>query len=521
MPRRKRSIARAGAVAAVGLLVATAATACGDGDGDTSGGPLTEQKLSWKSCPAPSTLQGAGTGKPAPMPDGTAWECSTMQVPLDWSKPDGERMDLALIRAKAKDQDKRLGSLVYNFGGPGGSGVSTLPLAAQEDYEKLHSRYDLVSFDPRGVGESEGVRCLDDRAMDAAYAVDGTPDDAAEEKQSLEVTSKSAEGCEKTAGKVIPHVDTESAARDMDLMRQVLGDRKLNYFGISYGTELGAVYAHLFPRNVGRAVFDAVVDPTHDPEQSSLGQAKGFQLALDNFLKDCAADGASCPAGPDPKQGSQKIGDLLKQLDTKPLPTKDGRDLTQTHALNGIAQALYSQDFWGYLKQGLSEAQQLGTGNLLMALSDSMTGRDQQGQYSNIQSANTAIACADSQQRYTTADIKAKLPEFRKASPVFGDFLAWGLQQCTDWPVDGGTESLDVSAKGSAPIVVVGNTGDPATPYEGARRMAQGLGKGVGIEVTNKGEGHGAYGNGTCVTDAVDRYLLDGTVPKSGTVCTR
>ncbi|MGP3927889.1 alpha/beta hydrolase [Streptomyces sp. 8N616] len=520
MPTRKRSIGRAGAAAATAMLVAAAATACGGGgDGDESGGPLAEQKLSWKSCPAPSVLQGAGSGKPGPLPDGTEWECSTLKVPLDWEKPDGERIDLALIRARAKAQDGRIGSLVFNFGGPGGSGVATLPLAAQEDYEKLHSRYDLVSFDPRGVGASEGVRCLDDKAMDAAYAVDGTPDDAAEEKESLAVTRKSAAGCEQNSGEVLPHVDTESAARDMDLLRQVLGDRKLNYFGISYGTELGAVYAHLFPRNVGRAVFDAVVDPTHDPEKSALGQAKGFQLALDNFLEECAADGASCPTGTDPEQGRQRITDLLRQLDGKPLPTKDGRRLTQSHALNGIAQALYSEDFWTYLKQGLSEAQDLGTGNLLLALSDAMTGRDEQGHYSNIQSANTAIVCADAKQRYTPADVKAKLPEFRKASPVFGEFLAWGLMQCTDWPVEGGSESLDVAAKGSAPIVVVGNTGDPATPYEGARRMADGLGEGVGIEVTNKGEGHGAYGTGTCVTNAVDAYLLEGKVPRDGMTC--
>ncbi|MFI1963964.1 alpha/beta hydrolase [Streptomyces pathocidini] len=502
------------------LLLVTAASACGGSDADESG-PLTDQKISWKSCPAPSALQGAESGKPAPLPDGTKWECGTLKVPVDWSEPDGDRMDLALIRAKAEDRNGRIGSLVFNFGGPGGSGVATLPLAAQQDYAKLHSRYDLVSFDPRGVGASEGVRCLDDKALDAAYATDSTPDDAAEEKAALDTTRKTADGCEKDAGKILPHVDTESAARDMDLMRQVLGDRKLNYFGISYGTELGAVYAHLFPRNVGRTVFDAVVDPTHDPEQGSLAQAKGFQLALDNFLKDCAKEGASCPTGADPEDGGRKIAALLDRLDKKPLPTRDGRELTQSLALNGIAQALYSKEYWTYLKQGLDEAGQLGTGNLLLALSDAMTGRDQEGHYSNIQSANTAIVCADAKQRYTPEEVRAKLPEFRKASPVFGEFLAWGLLQCTDWPVKGASDRLDVSAKGSAPIVVVGNTGDPATPYEGARRMADRLGKGVGVEVTNKGEGHGSYGNGTCVTAAVDAYLLDGKAPSDGLVCTR
>ncbi|MGP3999832.1 alpha/beta hydrolase [Streptomyces sp. 8N706] len=514
---RSRSL-RAGVLAAAGVLVVTATGAC-SGNGNSSGsGALTDQKLSWESCPAPSALQGADAGKPEPLPDGTPWECSTLKVPLDWSKPDGERIDIALIRAEAKDQDRRIGSLVFNFGGPGGSGVATLPSAATE-YQKLHSRYDLVSFDPRGVGASEGVRCLDDKALDKVYAADTTPDNAAEEKASLETTERSAAACEKNSGTVIPHVDTVSAARDMDLLRQVLRDPKLNYFGISYGTELGAVYAHQFPKKVGRTVFDAVVDPTHDPEQGSLGQAKGFQLALDNFLKDCAKD-RDCPTGTDPKQGAQRIKELLDRLDTRPLPTESGRRLNQSHALNGIAQSLYTKEFWTYLKQGLQEAQELNTGNILLALSDSMTGRDQRGHYSNLQAANTAIACADAGQRYTPADVRAKLPEFRKASPVFGEYLAWELLQCTDWPVKGKSGGLDVAAKDAGPILVIGNTGDPATPYEGAQRMADALGRGVGIEITNKGEGHGAYGSGTCVTNVVNAYLLDGKVPADGTVCT-
>ncbi|WP_432095087.1 alpha/beta hydrolase [Streptomyces sp. bgisy100] len=515
---RRTRILRAGALAAAGTLAATATAACGSGDASARSGPLTEQRLDWESCPAPSTLQGAGAGAPEPLPDGAAWECSTLQVPLDWSNPDGKRIDVALIRVKAKDQDRRLGSLVFNFGGPGASGVATLPSAAKEDYTTLHSRYDLVSFDPRGVGESEAVRCLDDKGLDALYATDSTPDNAAEVRTGLADAKKSVAACVRNSGAVLPHVGTESAARDLDLLREVLGDDKLNYFGISYGTELGAAYAHLFPRKAGRMVLDAVVDPTENPEQGALGQAKGFQLALDSFLKDCAQK-ASCPTGTDPEQGEQRIKDLLKQLDSTSLPTEDGRRLNQTHALNGIVQALYSQDLWPYLKQGLEEAQNLRTGNLLLALSDSLTGRDQQGHYNNIQSANTAIVCADDKRRYTPDEVRAKLPEFRAASPVFGDNLAWGLLQCTGWPVTGKADGVDVSAPDAGPILVVGNTGDPATPYAGAKRMAEGLGKGVGIEVTNKGQGHGAYGNGSCVTKVINAYLLDGKVPRNGTVC--
>ncbi|MEU7239245.1 alpha/beta hydrolase [Streptomyces sparsogenes] len=477
-------------------------------------GSLTGQKLSWKSCPAPSTLQGGGGKAP-----GSAWQCTTMHVPLDYAKPDGETIDLALIRSKATEPSKRIGSLIFNFGGPGGSGVSTLP-AFGSDYRRLRARYDLVSFDPRGVGESAGVKCQSDKELDASDSVDGSPDDAAELAAATADQKNFVAACEKNSGKVLPHVDTVSAARDMDLMRSVLGDKKLYYFGISYGTELGGVYAHLYPENVGRAVLDAVVDPTEDPERGNLGQAKGFQLALDNYLKDCTATALTCPLGNDPDKAEQKIVSLLKKLDKQPLPTKSGRELTQDQAVSGIAAALYSKDTWQYLTMGLTEALHAGRGNVLLLLADSMSGRDQNGHYSNQGPANVAINCVDDKQRYTVADVKAKLPEYRKASPVFGEYLAWGMLACMDWPVAGRTDHPEVSAPGSAPILVVGNTGDPATPYEGARKMVKALGEGVGVELTNKGEGHGAYNGGNdCTTKTVDDYLLRGKVPADGKVC--
>ncbi|MFD8870889.1 alpha/beta hydrolase [Streptomyces sp. NPDC059590] len=531
-----RTIRARALVCATVVVALTAVAGCNDDNGgenskdnassapsSSSDGPsasglptsLTGQKLNWKSCPAPTTMQGSGE---AP---GSDWQCATLRAPLDYAKPEGETIDLALIRSKATDPGKRIGSLIFNFGGPGGSGVSTLPGFA-DDYERLGARYDLVSFDPRGVGESAGVKCLSDKELDASDSVDGSPDDAAEIAAATADQKNFIAACEKNSAKVLPHVDTVSAARDMDLMREVLGDKKLHYFGISYGTELGGVYAHLYPKNVGRAVFDAVVDPTEDPERSNLGQAKGFQLALDNYLKDCAKKGLACPVGDDPEQAEKTITALLARLDKQPLPTRSGRELTQDQAVGGIAAALYSKDTWQYLTLGLTEALQAKQGNMLLLLSDSMAGRDENGGYSNINAANVAINCADDKQRYTVADVKAKLPEYRKASPVFGEFLAWGMLSCMDWPVTGKTEHPEVSAPGSAPILVVGNTGDPATPYEGARKMVQELGKGVGVELTNKGEGHGAYNGGggnTCTTKTVNDYLLNGKVPADGKVC--
>ncbi|MEU3465309.1 alpha/beta hydrolase [Streptomyces sp. NPDC006733] len=528
---------RRGAAVGVALVVALGAAGCTGGDAGAAddkpsvtasvtgggtpaaGGPaalpgsLTGQQLSWRRCPAPSVAQGADGRAP-----GSEWQCSTLKAPLDYAKPDGPTIGLAMIRAKAKGSG-RIGSLLFNFGGPGGSGVAALP-SFGKDYAKLRTRYDLVSFDPRGVGESRGVRCLDDRATDASRSIDGTPDTPDEMRAQKADLSKLVAACVKNSGAVLPHVDTISAARDMDLMRQVLGDRKLYYFGISYGTELGGVYAHLFPGTVGRAVLDGVVDPTLDPEQAGLGQAKGFQLALDNYLTDCAQHTADCPTGGSRQAGDRWVAAFLAKLDGKPLPTNDGREVTQTIATNGIAATLYSKDDWKYLTMALSEAKETGRGNLLLAFADSFAGRDQKGRYNNLMPANTAVNCADAKQRYTQEQVREKLPAFRRASPIFGDFLAWSLPACTGWPVPGNWQTPDVSAPGAAPMLVIGNTGDPATPYEGARKMATGLGAEVGIEITYQGEGHGAYNSGNaCMTKTVNAYLLDGKVPAKGTVC--
>lgn len=533
-PMRTSPALRAAALAATAtvLLPLAGCSDGGDGGGEGRSTPsgastasptatskeLASQKLDWSPCPAPNVAQGGGES-PSPLPGGAVWECSFMDAPLDYAEPDGRTIELALIRGKAKDQKRRIGSLVFNFGGPGASGVATLP-AFGADYDRLRTRYDLVSFDPRGVGRSEGVECADDAQLDALYQEDSTPDDAAEEKEFVEGQKDFIATCKENSGPELPYVGTTNAARDMDLMRTVLGDDKLHYFGISYGTELGGVYAHLYPDKVGRAVFDAVVDPTKDAEQSSLGQAQGFQLAFDNFTKDCAdrADKCALP-GATGEEVEEWIADLLAKLEKEPVDGLGDRALTQTLATTGIASALYSKETWPLLEQGLDEADG-GSGALLLALADSLNGRSEDGRYDNSNAANIAINCADDKQRFTLEQTKAALPAFRKASPTFGEYLGWGLMGCTGWPVAGAWTTPDVSAPGSAPILVIGNTGDPATPYAGAKAMVEKLGKGVGVELTYKGEGHGAYNSkNTCVQGAVDGYLLNGTVPKSGTVC--
>ncbi|MFI9719138.1 alpha/beta hydrolase [Streptomyces sp. NPDC052396] len=490
---------------ALTLTLALAAAGCGGGT--PASGDRTDDRppaLGWKPCGAPTAAQGGGR---APGPD---WQCGTLRAPLDHTKPHGDTIGIALIRARATDQAHRIGSLVFNFGGPGGSGVAALPQFAP-GYRALRARYDLVSFDPRGVGESAGVKCLDDKALDAAAQTDTTPENDTELRRTQAQNAAYAAACSHNSGRLLGQVDTTSAARDMELLRQALGDDKLHYFGISYGTELGGVYAHLYPGKVGRAVLDAVVDPTQDPVEASLGQAKGFQLALADYLKACT-DGCPTQAG---------ITDLLSRVHRNPLPTEqNGRVLTRDEAVNGIAAALYSKDTWRYLSLGLREAMTKGTGSVLLSLSDSLAGRSPDGHYSNLQAANRAISCLDAQQRYSADQVRAQLPRFQDASATFGEPAAWSLLDCTGWPVPGKWRTPQVSAPGAAPVLVVGNTGDPATPYEGAGRMARQLGRDVGVLATYRGEGHGAYNSGNpCMTGLVNHYLLDGTVPKAGATC--
>ena len=483
---------------------------------------FTSQSVDWGPCGAPTAAQGGGEA-PAPLPDGTPWECGTLTVPLDYGDPDGETLSIALIRARAASGGNRLGSLVFNFGGPGGSGVATLPRLS-DAYAALHDGYDLVSFDPRGVGESAGVVCLSDAEIDALGQHDaGPPRTPAEERAVLDRARAYAAACQRNAGDLLPHLTTENTARDLDLLRAALGERQLNYAGTSYGTKLGAVYAHLFPERVGRTVLDAVVDPTSDVIERGLRQAEGFQLALDSFLDDCARF-ASCPvpgdgAGP---EANRWLEELFGELARSPLPTADGRSLTGGLAVTGVLSLLYSEGSWDYLRRALAQAAEEGAGDLLLAAADSYNGRDDQGRYSTLHAANTAINCADFASRPTLETVRAREDDFAAASPVFGPTLAWSLLSCAGWPVTGTSDQPEVSAEGAGEgeILLLGTTGDPATPFAGAERMQRALGGDVGVLLTYEGEGHGAYTSGDpCVTRAVDAHLLAGTTPEDGTVC--
>ncbi|GGR29224.1 alpha/beta hydrolase [Streptomyces roseolus] len=490
--RSIRSLRRRLTVLAVaGGLLAAGCTGAGPAGSGTK--PAASPRLDWKRCDDA----------------GAEWRCATVKVPLDHAKPAGATLGVALIRKEATDRKRRIGSLLFNFGGPGASGVEMLPQLSGE-YASLGERYDLVGFDPRGVGRSSGVVCRDDAEQAAAEAaVDSTPDTPAEEAAYLKDAAGFGAGCARRSGTVIPYTTTSATARDLDVIRQALGDEKLHYFGISYGTQLGGTYAHLFPRRVGRLVLDAVVDPTADAAGHARHQTVGFQRALDNYLRS---------TGQTPRAGTARITTLLAALDRRPLEVGD-RLLTEGLATTGIAVTLYAESSWPLLTEAL-EAAEAGDGSGLLRLADAYNDRDEQGRYATRSHSQRAISCADSSERPTAARAKALLPEFRRLSPVFGAFLAWDTAGwCAGWPVKGEARTPAASAPGAAPVLVVGTTGDPATPYEGAERMAEELGEGVGILVTNKGEGHGAYGTSPCVTRTVDAYLLDGKVPAYGTTC--
>ncbi|WP_316743705.1 alpha/beta hydrolase [Streptomyces sp. MK7] len=458
----------------------------------------TGQRLDWASCPAPSEARGGGD---AP---GDGWECATMKAPLDYRRPDRDTIDVALIRKRATGPErKRIGSLLFNFGGPGESGVTGLPRFA-DDYTSLGERYDLVSFDPRGVGRTAPVSCG-------------------------EKEFESGDACEKHSGRLLPYVGTSQTARDLDLMRYLLGDEKLNYFGVSYGTELGGVYAHLFPKNVGRLVLEAPVDPTLDLLQDNISQVKAVQLAFDRFTRHCAKTYDDCPTGNDPEQAGQRVIELLDKLEKKPAPTGGGEKLDADLAAHAIANFLdLGKQGRPPLVKALSEVMERGTGGKLLEKAydhapgaRARAGVGDRGGVSgdNSVSAYVAITCADSNLRPGFTEAEEMIKKTEAASPVFGKAWSSFVYLCYDWPFKGERATPDVSADGAPPIVVVANTGDSTTPYEGAKHMVRELGEKVGVLLTVRAEGHGSYPYSRCATRTVDTYLLDGTPPERGTTC--
>ncbi|GAA3010023.1 alpha/beta hydrolase [Streptosporangium longisporum] len=515
--------------AAVTIAVLSTALAACSGEGGGNGaapagsGPAVGPASSSPSAPATPVPAGAITwgpctdvkrpGEQIPAKPDPAQECGNLRVPLDYAAPAGEAIDIAVIRIKAQGPGARIGSLVFNFGGPGASGVDTLAQAAKA-FTDLNKRYDLVSFDPRGVDRSSGVRCGDRAVMDEYTSMDTLPATAAERAEIQRVTGRFTAACGRTSGRVLPHVGTVNAAADMDRLRAALGERELHYFGISYGTQLGAVYATRFPRNVGRFVLDAPLDPRVSMAERSRVQTQGFQHAYESFLRDCVKRPGECEIGADVTVAGKNVTALMDELNDRPLKVGD-RQLTQGLAGVGIAAALYSEMTWPLLDQALGEAIK-GDGRILLVMADSYNGRLPDGKYTTLMSSFPAISCVDTAERPSPDQLAAIEAETMKISPLFGG-AGMGLI-CSMWPVPGSDAARRVDASGSAPILVIGGTGDPATPYEWAPKLTAELR--TGVLVTYKGEGHGAYLSGdSCVKKVTEDYLIGGKVPAKGVTC--
>ncbi|MCB7135283.1 alpha/beta hydrolase [Cellulosimicrobium marinum] len=477
---------------------------------------------------ASGSAQGTGESGPAGFEDyyaqslawedcGGGWECATAVAPLSWQDAGSGDVEIAVKRLPASGE--RVGSLLTNPGGPGASGVEFVSGAASMVGERVLEAYDLVGFDPRGVGSSSAVQCLDDAAKDEALSTEfDVPDGAAGVEQRRAAYAEWARACADGTGALLAEVDTQSAARDMDLLRAVLGDETLTYLGYSYGTQLGATYAGLFPDRVGRLVLDGAIDTTLSAAETSEQQAVGFENALRAYVEDCQAGGA-CPLGGDVDTGMSQVRQVLDRAKENPFPTTSGRSVTTTLAFYGVAVTLYNDQSWPALTQALTEAIDEGTGNTLLYLADFYNDREADGSFStNSAEAFRAVGCLDGREDTDPDVMEDQRERIEAAAPTMGTFFTYGALRCADWPAPVAEPEFDVHASGAAPVLVLGTTNDPATPYVWAQGLADVLDSGV--LVTWEGEGHTAYGRANaCLEDTVDDYLVDGTVPEDGLVC--
>jgi pimeloyl-ACP methyl ester carboxylesterase len=449
----------------------------------------------------------------------TGAECATVAAPLNWDDENGELIDLALARVKATDPDNRIGSLLINPGGPGGSGIGFLDYALDLISEEVQERYDIVGFDPRGVGDSSAVECYTTTEELDEYFASYWPNTPEGFESSVDILKPFAEACADNTGPLLGQIDTVSAAKDVELLRHLLGDEKLNWLGYSYGTQLGAAYAELFPDKVGRFVLDGAVDPSLSAQEAELQQAAGFEAAFSDFIDYCLPK-KFCPFKGTKEEAFGELHQFLVDVAEEPLPAilGGGREVTLPLAMSGIVVAMYDEEYWYMEALALDQAINEDDGSSLLMLSDAYHSREGGGYSSNMMVAIRAINCLDARAPADLASVEAHAEALKAASPTMGEFWAYGEMGCEVWPYPQKGEPHAVSAPGAGPIVVIGTAGDPATPLIWAEALSGQLESAV--MVTYNGTGHTAYGRSNdCIKDAVDAYLLDGTVPKDGLTC--
>ena len=454
---------------------------------------------------------------PSGRKDKLAFGCATIAVPLDYSDPTGKKITIQLIKVHDTDDANPIGSLVVNPGGPGGSGVDLAVGLTAQIPETILQHFDLLGFDPRGVGLSTPISCISDSDKDVLNAAAPDVTTAAGFDQAKQVAREVAQSCNTKYGTSLADFNTVNTARDIDQIRQAVGDAKLNYLGFSYGTELGSIYAHLFPNNVRVAVLDGAVDPLTSDIQAFADQLKGFEGAFDQFAAWCRQH-SGCSSLGDPRQ---KVYELVARAKASPIPSSrsgETRKATVANVLTGVLSALYSQSQWSSLGQALISGLN-GDSMGLFSLADQYNERSPSGSYTNIADANDAINCNDSKPGPTDATIRQTAVQWAREFPMFGEWSASSLFGCQQWQGDR-TPLPKPTAPTPTKVLVIGNLHDPATPYQGAIDLARTMGNAELL--TWDGEGHTSYLQGSsCIDNYVDNYLVNAVLPPANTTCPR
>lgn len=445
--------------------------------------------------------------------------CADISVPMDWTDPASEPISIATVYRQADSNP--MGFILVNPGGPGASGYDFVKDSPEYvGTETLRESWNIVGFDPRGVGSSSAVECLTDSEYDdflygvTGYELGSEQDLAA----SATATSEFAAKCQENTGALLQFVDTVSAARDMDVLRAVFGQENLNFLGYSYGSFLGTTYATLFPSRVGRFVLDGGIDPTVSDSQQTILQIQAFEKALEAFLENCEQF-EDCPFSSDVPLGQYRIQQFLLELENEPLETSSGRELTIWAAITGLIMPLYSESYWQYLSTSFSDAFN-GSGDGFLILADMYNDRNDDGTYAtNIIAANYAIGCLDSGGVAEMSEVEEKNTQLIEVAPTLGRYWQFGGLRCATWPYPEAAPPSDYSAKGAPPIMVIGTTGDPATPYSEAKSLAEEV-LAAGFLVTYNGEGHTVYGGEVeCINEVVDNFFFTGKLPATDPNC--
>lgn len=463
---------------------------------------FTEQQPEWRDC-------------------GDGFECTRVGAPLDWNDLGGETIELAVVKKPATGT--KLGTLFVNPGGPGsGGGAYVRENLAGAVSPALQTSFDIVGWDPRGVGNSTAVFCYTDEELDEELF--GDPREYAEletgSDEWIEAARESSrefgEDCLEGTGDLLGHVDTRSTVQDLDLLRHLSGDATLNYLGYSYGTFIGTMYADMFPERVGRLALDGAIAPDVTLHEVVLMQQQGFEQAMRAYLAHCLG-GFECFFSGTPDDGMERIAQVLADIDEHPIQAPDGRWVTVDTLITAIITVLYSEQTWPMLGTLFTEINAHET-DMVQYLADFYYGREFGEYIDNSTVAFSAINCLDYPRGATVEEMRAQAQEIAEAAPVFGLYSGYGDLGCAEWPFPGFQDRGPMHAEGADPILVIGTTGDPATPYAWAERLADQLESGVLI--TFHGEGHTAYNGGNeCINQAVDNYFIDGRVPEADPQC--